>query len=112
MNPSLEALSLASLLGKVPKILTLFRPPWLRLVLTKCHSAKPAIAANQVLVKCLAGGVNPKDVLLRKGKFSRTLARDPLPGVAGHDIAGEVVEMGKDVADLVTGDLYAGPACR
>jgi NADPH:quinone reductase-like Zn-dependent oxidoreductase len=73
---------------------------------------KPAVAANQVLVRVAAGSVNPKDVLLRKGKFSRTLARDPLPRVAGLDIAGEVVEIGKNIADLVTGDLIFGMTNR
>jgi len=70
--------------------------------------AKPSVAANQVLVKVLAGSVNPKDVLLRKGKFSRTLARDPLPRVAGLDIAGEVAEIGQNVAGLAVGDLIFG----
>lgn len=46
-----------------------------------------------MLVKCIAGSVNPKDVLLRKGEFSQTLARDPLPRIAGLDIAGEAVEI-------------------
>jgi NADPH:quinone reductase-like Zn-dependent oxidoreductase len=73
---------------------------------------KPAVAANHVLVRVAAGSVNPKDVLLRKGKFSRTLARDPLPRVAGLDIAGEVVEIGKNIADLVTGDLIFGMTNR
>jgi NADPH:quinone reductase-like Zn-dependent oxidoreductase len=70
--------------------------------------AKPVVAANQVMIRVAAGSVNPKDVLLRKGKFSRTLARDPLPRVSGLDAAGEVVEMGKDVVGLVTGDLVFG----
>ena len=61
-----------------------------------------------MLIRVTAGSVNPKDVLLRKGKFSRTLARDPLPRVSGLDVAGEVVEMGKDVVGLTTGDLVFG----
>jgi NADPH:quinone reductase-like Zn-dependent oxidoreductase len=69
---------------------------------------KPTVTANQVLIRVTAGSVNPKDVLLRKGKFSRTLARDPLPRVSGLDVAGEVVEMGKDVVGLTTGDLVFG----
>lgn len=73
---------------------------------------RPAVTANRVLVKVAAGSVNPKDVLLRKGKFSRTLARDPLPRVAGLDIAGEVVEIGKNIADLATGDLIFGMTNR
>ena len=73
---------------------------------------KPAITANHVLVRVVAGSVNPKDVMLRKGKFSRTLARDPLPRVAGMDIAGEVVEIGKNIVNLATGDLIFGMTNR
>lgn len=69
---------------------------------------KPTVAANQVLVRVMAGSVNPKDVLLRKGKFSRTLARVPLPRVSGLDIAGEVVEIGKNITNFATGDLIFG----
>lgn len=68
----------------------------------------PSVAAHHVLVRVMAGSVNPKDVMLRKGKFSRTLARDPLPRVSGLDIAGEVVEIGKDIVDLSIGDLVFG----
>lgn len=69
---------------------------------------KPLVGANQVLVKVLAGSVKPKDVLLRKGKFSRTMARDPLPRVSGLDIAGEVVAIGGDITDFKSGDLIFG----
>lgn len=69
---------------------------------------KPVVAANQVLVRVIAGSVNPKDVLLRKGKFSRTLARDPLPRAAGLDIAGEVADLGENITDYVIGDLIFG----
>lgn len=68
----------------------------------------PVVAPNRVLIKSTAGSVNPKDVLLRKGMFSRTLARDPLPRVAGHDVAGEVVEIGKGVSNLTAGDTVFG----
>ena len=68
----------------------------------------PAISPNSILIKSIAGSVNPKDVLLRKGKFSRTLARDPLPRVAGHDVAGEVVEVGKGNSAFAVGDIVYG----
>jgi NADPH:quinone reductase-like Zn-dependent oxidoreductase len=68
----------------------------------------PIVSPNSVLIKCIAGGVNPKDVFLRKGKFHQTLARDPLPRVAGFEIAGEVVEIGKGVTTLAVGDIVFG----
>lgn len=69
---------------------------------------KPTISDKQILVRVVGGSVNPKDVLLRKGKFSRTLARAPLPRVSGLDISGEVVEIGKHIVDFKAGDLIYG----
>lgn len=68
----------------------------------------PVMSDNEVLIRSVAGGINPKDVLLRKGKFSRTLAREPLPRVSGHDIAGEIVEIGTSVSGLSIGDHVFG----
>lgn len=73
---------------------------------------KPAAAANHVLVRALAGSVNPKDVLLRKGKFRYTMARDPLPRIAGCDLCGEVVDVDRRVVDLAAGDLVYGMTNR
>jgi NADPH:quinone reductase-like Zn-dependent oxidoreductase len=72
----------------------------------------PVVSPNSVLIKSIAGGVNPKDVLLRKGKFSRTLAREALPRVSGLDVAGEVVEAGKSVSSLAAGDVVFGMTNR
>ena len=69
---------------------------------------KPVVAPGKVLIRCIAGSVNPKDVLLRQGKFSCTLARDPLPRISGLDVAGEIVEVGKGVSNFKTGDLVFG----
>lgn len=68
----------------------------------------PVASAQTVLVRTIAGSVNPKDVLLRKGKFSRTMARDPLPRVSGLDAAGEVVAVGADVSGFGVGDVVFG----
>lgn len=73
---------------------------------------RPEISDNQVMLKVIAGSVNPKDVLLRKGKFSKTLARDPLPRIAGFDVAGEVLQVGGNVTDFVRGDLVFGMTNR
>lgn len=73
---------------------------------------EPDVSPNHVLVRVKAGGLNPKDILLRKGKFSRTLARDPLPRVSGLDMAGEVVAVGANVAGFATGDRVYGMTNR
>jgi NADPH:quinone reductase-like Zn-dependent oxidoreductase len=50
--------------------------------------------------------VNPKDVIVRKGKF-KALTGTKFPIIVGHDIAGEVVETGLG-ADLAVGDQVFG----
>jgi NADPH:quinone reductase-like Zn-dependent oxidoreductase len=69
---------------------------------------RPVVSPGKVLIRSIAGGVNPKDVLLRKGNFSCTLARDPLPRVSGLDVAGEIVEVGNGVANFKAGDIIFG----
>lgn len=73
---------------------------------------EPGVSSHHVLVRVEAGGINPKDILLRKGKFSRTLARDPLPRVSGLDMAGEVVAVGPGVSKFATGDKVFGMTNR
>ena len=73
---------------------------------------EPKVSPSSVLVRVMAGGVNPKDILLRKGKFSRTLARDPLPRVSGLDMAGEVVAVGPGVNGFGAGDKVFGMTNR
>lgn len=67
---------------------------------------KPVPTRNQVLVRTRFIGVNPKDVIVRKGKFQvATGKRFPL--IIGHDIAGEVVDKGA-AANLSVGDRVYG----
>ncbi|WP_150911216.1 NAD(P)-dependent alcohol dehydrogenase [Marinobacter halotolerans] len=72
----------------------------------------PELTDNGVLVRVVAGSVNPKDVLLRKGKFSKTLARDPLPRVSGLDCSGEILAVGKNVTGYAVGDRVFGMTNR
>ncbi|NVJ60652.1 MAG: NAD(P)-dependent alcohol dehydrogenase [Gammaproteobacteria bacterium] len=64
----------------------------------------PKCSNNSVVIKLTAASVNPKDILLRKGKFSRTLARDPLPRSCGMDGSGVIVDVGHDIQKLKVGD--------
>ncbi len=68
---------------------------------------EPEISPEEVLVKTTAGGLNPKDVLLRKGRF-RMLARTPLPRVSGLDVAGHVVAVGAAAQGFSVGDPVFG----
>ncbi len=71
------------------------------------HWESTKLDADHVLVKTRAGSVNPKDVLLRKGKF-KWIARAPLPRVSGLDISGEVIEIGSRVTQFTVGDIVYG----
>jgi NADPH:quinone reductase-like Zn-dependent oxidoreductase len=73
--------------------------------------ARPEIGANEVLVKVAATSVNPKDCLIRKGKF-RLLTGRRFPLRLGNDLAGEVVDRGKSVRDLSLGQSVFGMTNR
>jgi NADPH:quinone reductase-like Zn-dependent oxidoreductase len=67
---------------------------------------RPVPTRGQVLVRTRFIGVNPKDVIVRKGKFKIATGKK-FPLIVGHDIAGEVVEAGLG-ADLAEGDIVYG----
>ncbi len=69
---------------------------------------KPECKPDSVIIEVAAISINPKDALLRKGKFSRTLARDPLPRLTGLDGSGVVVEVGENVSRIEVGDAVFG----
>jgi NADPH:quinone reductase-like Zn-dependent oxidoreductase len=70
-------------------------------VLHWAEAPMPAMAADQVLIKVAAAGLNRADILQRQGKYP------PPPGysdVIGLEISGEVVAIGKDVRRWNVGD--------
>jgi len=67
---------------------------------------RPVPTRRQVLVRTRFIGVNPKDVVVRKGKF-RVATGKKFPLIVGHDIAGEVAEPAFG-CDLVEGDVVYG----
>jgi len=75
-------------------------------VLRLANVPRPVPTRSQVLVRTRFIGVNPKDVIVRKGKFKVATGKK-FPLIVGHDIAGEVVEAGFG-ADLNEGDLVYG----
>lgn len=75
-------------------------------VLHEASVPRPVPKRGQVLVRTRFVGVNPKDVVVRKGKFQVATGKR-FPIIVGHDIAGEVVEVGTH-ADLAVGDAVYG----
>ena len=75
-------------------------------VLQEVLVPSPVPRSGQVLVRTEFIGVNPKDVIVRKGKF-KIATGNKFPLIVGHDIAGEVVEAGAG-SDLAVGDLVYG----
>ncbi len=67
---------------------------------------RPVPKRGQVLVRTHFIGVNPKDIIVRKGKF-RVATGSTFPLIVGHDIAGEVVEAGVG-SDLAAGERVYG----
>lgn len=73
-------------------------------VLAPVQRPVPAPAADEVLIRIHAAGVNGPDVMQRKGLY------DPPPGasdIPGLEVAGEIVSVGRDVTRFAVGD----PVC-
>lgn len=66
--------------------------------------AMPAAKDNEVLIKIKAASVNPIDFKIKAGllKFVRSYK---FPLVLGHDLSGEIVEVGSKVTKFKKGDL-------
>lgn len=66
----------------------------------------PVPKPGEVAVRVHAAGLNPKDVLVRKGKFERMSGRG-FPRIPGYDFAG-VIEAAPSDSDLSPGDEVYG----
>ena len=75
-------------------------------VLKLASVPRPITGPGQALVRIRFAGVNPKDVVVRKGKF-KTMTGRRFPLILGNDLAGEVVESGPE-ADLSVGEPVYG----
>ena len=62
----------------------------------------PTIGPADVLIQVAATAINRLDIVQRHGWF--TLPGFTLPQIAGMDMAGTVVEIGRDVSGVKTGD--------
>jgi NADPH:quinone reductase-like Zn-dependent oxidoreductase len=76
-------------------------------VLTYEEVERPHPQADEVCIRVKAASVNPKDCLIRKGKFTLVFGKK-MPQRLGSDLAGEVVEVGEKVQSLQAGDRVFG----
>src|SRR5215510_8612633 len=67
--------------------------------------APPALGPGQVRVRVEAAAVNFPDVLVVANQYQVSV---PLPFVPGSELAGAVVEVAGDLADLAVGDRVFG----
>lgn len=74
---------------------------------TLVEIAKPAIQADEVLVRIKAAGVNPLDNKITRGGV-KMLVPHKLPLTMGHEFAGVVEEIGSQVQGLSVGDKVYG----
>lgn len=70
----------------------------------------PVVGNNDVLIEVYAAGVNLLDSKIKTGEFKLMLPYK-LPIVLGHDVAGIVTKVGKNVRKFKVGDqVYSRPA--
>jgi len=79
-----------------------FGPPS---VITIDDLPRPKPSAGQLLVRVLAAGVGPWDVLVREGKSG---LKQPLPLILGSELSGIVEAVGDDLAGFRPGDEVCG----
>ncbi|RZL27632.1 MULTISPECIES: NADP-dependent oxidoreductase [Pedobacter] len=70
----------------------------------------PQLKDNDVLIEVHAAGLNLLDAKIKSGEFKRILPYR-LPLILGHDVAGVVTKIGKNVKKFKLGDeVYSRPA--
>lgn len=70
----------------------------------------PKVGNNEVLVEVHAAGVNVLDKKIKEGEFKLILPYK-MPLILGHDVAGIITAIGKDVKKFKVGDeIYSRPA--
>jgi NADPH:quinone reductase len=69
-------------------------------VLRAVQRPVPSVAADEVLIKVAAAGVNRPDVMQRKGAYAPPAGASDIPGL---EVAGEVVAVGSDVREPALG---------
>lgn len=69
---------------------------------------RPLPAADELLIRVRAAGVNPVDWKTRSGSVPWKTQIDPFPLVLGWDVSGIVAAMGRNVTGFAVGDAVYG----
>lgn len=77
-------------------------------VLSVAELPIPTPKPGQLLVRVRAAGVNPRDWLIREGRYVFKAALPKFPFVLGSDLAGDVVQLGAGVKAWKVGDRVFG----
>ena len=80
-------------------------------VLEVASSKQPEPGRGEVCVRVSAAGINPKDCLVRKGKFSVVTGKK-FPQTLGQDFAGQVEKLGPGVTGLQRSERVFGMVNR
>jgi len=68
----------------------------------------PVMKANEIRIKNYASSVNPRDWMIRSGRYQLQFLVPKFPLILGSDFAGEVTEIGKSVKSYEIGDKVFG----
>ena len=77
-------------------------------VLTYGERPRPAPRPDEILIEVHAASVNPRDWLIRSGRYQFRWLLPPFPLILGSDVAGVVVEVGEAVKRFEAGDRVYG----
>ncbi len=68
----------------------------------------PRLKANQIRIENHAASVNPRDWMIRSGRYQLQFLVPAYPLILGSDFAGKVVEVGRDVTRFKLGERVFG----
>jgi len=77
-------------------------------VLKYGEQVNPEINSNSIRIKNHAASVNPRDWMIRSGRYQLQFLVPKFPLILGSDFAGEVTEIGGDVEKYKVGDKVFG----
>jgi NADPH:quinone reductase-like Zn-dependent oxidoreductase len=77
-------------------------------VLQYGEQISPSLKANEIRIKNYASSVNPRDWMIRSGRYQLQFLVPSFPLILGSDFSGEVLETGAKVKGFKVGDKVFG----